>query len=155
MAGGDRRFLNPDNGGYTLFEIIVVLAISAILVAIAVPNWGSLLPNYRLNSSARQVQSELHRIKMQAVSENVGFQLVFSEGATEYTVQRDRKPWVNKPLPEGVVIVKAGTISFSPRGTAGADRVRLANTKGACTHIIVSPTGRIRICKPSGCRADC
>lgn len=155
MAGGPKPFFSSRSGGYTLLEIIVVLAISAILAAIAIPNWGSLLPTYRLNSSARQVQSELHRIKMQAVSENVGFQLVFSEGATEYTVQRDRKPWVNKPLPEGIVIGKAGTISFSPRGTAGADRVRLANTKGACTQVIVSPTGRIRICNPSGCRADC
>ncbi len=103
----------------------------------------------------RQVQSELHQIKMQAAAENTGFQIVYAEGSAAYTIQRDQKPLLSKPLPEGIVITKAGTISFSPRGTAGADRVRLRNSKGACTQVVVSPTGRIRVCNPSGCREDC
>ena len=143
------------DSGFTLLELIVALAIAAILAAIAIPNWSLLLPTYRLNSSARQVQSELHRIRMQAASENVRFQLVFSAGAADYTLERDSSPWQRKPLPEGIIIAKAGTISFSPRGTAGGDRVRLLNEKGECTQVVVSATGRVRICKLNGCNENC
>lgn len=149
------RILSSHQSGFTLLELITALAIAALLAAIAIPRWSLLLPTYRLNSSARQIQSELHRIKMQAASENVGFQLVFSEGAADYTIQRDSSPWQTKPLAEGIMIAKAGTISFSPRGTAGADRVRLLNEKGECTQVVVSATGRVRICKLKGCDENC
>ena len=55
------------------------MAMAGILAAIALPSWNKLLPSYQLDSSARQVQSELHNIKMRAAAENVGFQLVYSE----------------------------------------------------------------------------
>ncbi|MGH7774012.1 MAG: GspH/FimT family pseudopilin [Candidatus Binatia bacterium] len=155
MLRAGKRHLPFCHLGFTLLELIVALAIFSILAAIALPNWSALLPTYRLKSSARQVQSELHRIKMQAVSENVSFRLVFSEGALDYTVQRASDALATKPLPEGIVITETGTISFSPRGTAGANRVRLQNVKGECTQVVVSPTGRIRICKPSGCNEEC
>ena len=141
--------------GFTLLELIAALAVACVLAAIAIPNWSVLLPTYRLNSSARQVQSELHRIKMQAASENVGFQLVFSEGAADYTIQRDSNPWLTRPLPAGIIIAKAGTISFSPRGTAGGGRVRLLNVKGECTQVVASATGRVRVCKLNGCDGNC
>lgn len=140
---------------FSLIEIVVALAILGILAAIALPSWNRLVPSYQLDGSVRQVQSELHHIKMRAVAESVGFQLAFTAGASAYTIQRDLKAVTNKPLPEGIVITKAGIISFSPRGTAGANRVRLRNQVGQCKQVVVSATGRVRICKPSDCREDC
>jgi len=143
------------NGGFSTIELIVVMAVMGIVAAIAAPNWTSLLPNYQLNNSTRQVQSELHSIKMRAAAENIGFQFVYAQGASGYTIQRDSKTLVTKPLAEGTIIMKEGTISFSPRGTASGNRVRLRNANGACRHIVVSPTGRVRICAPNNCAEDC
>ena len=124
-------------------------------IVFKLPNWRSLMPNYALNSSTRQIQSELHSIKMRAAAENTGFQLAYLQDAGEYTIQRDSKPVQTKPIAPGTSITKAGTIWFSPRGTAGANRVRLRNAHGSCRQIVVSATGRVRICAPNSCSEDC
>jgi prepilin-type N-terminal cleavage/methylation domain-containing protein len=148
------RILGNDKG-FSMIELIVVLAVMGIVAAIAAPNWNSLLPNYALNNSTRQVQSELHNIKMRAAAENIGFQFAYAQGASGYTIQRDSKTLVTKPLAEGTTITKEGTIVFSPRGTASGNRVRLRNANGICRQVVVSQTGRVRICTPNSCAEDC
>ena len=145
----------PKIGGFTTIELVLALSIVGALTAIALPRWTSLIPNYALNSSTRQVQSELHQIKMRAAVENVGFQLSYLQGASAYTIQRDSKAVATKPLAEGTTITKDGVISFSPHGTAGANRVRLRNAAGICRQVVVGATGRIRTCAPASCTEDC
>jgi prepilin-type N-terminal cleavage/methylation domain-containing protein len=141
--------------GFSVIELIVAVALAGILAAIALPSWNKLLPSYHLDASLRQFQSELHNIKMRAVAENVSFQLAYSNGAADYAIQRASAVLVTKPLPPGITVTNAGTISFSPRGTASANRIRLRSSDGICKQVVVSPTGRIRICKPSDCSGDC
>jgi len=145
---------NP-RGGFSIIELLAGVAVMGILAAIALPNWRALFPGYALNNSTRQIQSELHYLKMRAAAENIGFQLAYLKDASGYTIQRDSKALVTKPLADGTKITKAGTISLSPRGTAGANRVRLSNTDGKCRQIVVSATGRVRVCTPSSCSLDC
>jgi prepilin-type N-terminal cleavage/methylation domain-containing protein len=147
--------ISVNDKGFSMIELVVVLAVMGIVAAIAAPNWNSLLPNYALNNSTRQVQSELHNIKMRAAAENIGFQFAYTQGANAYTIQRDSKTLVTKPLAEGTTITKEGTISFSPRGTASGNRVRLRNANGTCSQVVVSQTGRVRICTPNNCAEDC
>lgn len=141
--------------GFSLFELIAAVALAGILATIAIPNWNKLLPAYQLDSSARQIHSELYSIKMRAAAENVGFQLVYSDEAAVYSVKRDSAVLVTKPLPAGVIVTNTGVISFSPRGTASANRIRLRSSDGTCKHVVVSPTGRVRICKPNDCNGEC
>jgi type IV fimbrial biogenesis protein FimT len=141
--------------GFSLLEIMLALVVMGIVAAIALPSWNRLEPSYRLNSSARQLQSELHQVKMRAAAQNVSFQLSYGEGAAEYTIQNPPHPAVGKPLPQGVTITKAGTITFSPRGTAAGNRVRLQTADGLCKQVVVSPTGRVRICRPDDCVEEC
>ncbi len=141
--------------GFSILEMAATLLLMAILAAIAAPHWSKLFPSYRLDSSTRQLKSELHSLKMRAASENASFQLQYVSGAADYAIQRDDAVLLRKTLPEGVVITKAGNVSFFPRGTASGNHIRLRNSDGACKQVVVSGTGRIRICKPASCATDC
>ena len=143
------------NDGFSTIELLTGVAIMGMVAAIALPNWRGWVSHYSLNNSTRQVQSELHEIKMRAAAENVSFQLAYSQSANAYTIQRDGKTLVSKPLADGTTIAKAGTIAFSPRGTASANRVRLSGADAKCRQIVVSATGRVRVCTPINCSMDC
>jgi prepilin-type N-terminal cleavage/methylation domain-containing protein len=147
--------------GFTLLELIVVMAIFSVLMAIGVPTWIVLLPTYSLSSAARQVQSELHRIKMQAVAENVTFRLAFSNVADSYTIQRvgaSTTQHGTKPLPGGIDVKRAITLGFTSLGTAspgGGGTVRLCNSQGVGTNVVLNSTGRVRVCRTSACDGTC
>ena len=142
--------------GFSTIELVVVVALTGAIAAIALPNWNRFLKSYHLNNSARQIQSELHTLKSRAAAENVNFQLIYAAGARGYTIQRDSIAIVTKPLAEGTTIAKAGKVTFSPRGTAAANRLRLLDDgQGACRQIVVSATGRVRSCTPNSCAEDC
>jgi len=149
--------------GFTLFELIFALTILGILSAIAVPNWGTLLFTYRLNSAARQIHAELSRVKSWAVAENTSFRLVFSVAG--YGIERDdgtryESTGESRPLPEGVDVrsTTTPTLGFTARGTATpgtGGTVKLCNSKDKGKNVVVSSTGRIRICNPVSCNGTC
>ena len=150
-----RLILLRRRDGFTLTEILVAMAIMSILAAIAIPNWGTLLPTYALNSSARQVQSELHKLKSRAVAENANFRLVFSTTSYSYSIEKYsgtsyQAAGENKPLPVGITLVGTSdtTLGFTSRGTSidTSDKtVKLCNIKSAGKNVVLSDTGRIRI----------
>jgi Tfp pilus assembly protein FimT len=138
---------------FTLLDMIIALALLGILAAIAVPNLAGQLPTYRLNTAARQVQSELHRIKSQAVARNADFRAVFVPPSS-YRIEKKtgtaayEPTGENKTLPEGIFYGKVGAanISFTPRGTSTTGTIKLCNSRHEGKNLIVfGGTGRIRI----------
>ena len=137
---------------FTLLDLITGLAICGVLAAIAVPNWASLLPTYRLNSAVRQLQSELHRVKSQAVARSAHLRVVFL-APSAYRIERKdgaayRSTGEQKTLPAGITFSgnSTGAIGFAPRGTADGGTITLCNDKREGKNIVVSgSTGRVRI----------
>jgi prepilin-type N-terminal cleavage/methylation domain-containing protein len=140
--------------GFSVIELIAALAIVGLLSVIALPGWNRLQLSFRLSSSTRLVHSELQSLRIRSAAENASFRLAYAAGATNIEIQRDGETWAIKPLPTGVSITKAGSIAFSPRGTASANRVRLSSREGSCQQVVVSATGRVRTCK-TACGSDC
>ena len=150
-ATGAREALFRDSA-FTLLDLITGLAICGALAAIAVPNWASQLPTYRLNSAARQLQSELHRVKSQAVARSAHLRVVFVVPSA-YRIERKegaayRSTGEQKALPEGITFGDGNVrpIGFAPRGTADSATITLCNDKREGKNIIVSgSTGRVRV----------
>jgi len=87
------------NNGFTLLESMIVICIFGILMAIAIPSFSVMLPNYRLKSAAQDMYSNLQLAKMTAIKENSYVSVTFNTSTSplqiggieyDYIVFRDK-----------------------------------------------------------------
>ena len=152
--------------GFTLIEMMIVIAILAVFAGIAVPNFLSYMPKHRLNGAARQVMGDLMAARMKAVKENNRFR-VFFPGNTlgdglglsnnQYKIldddnnddNEDPGEWTNTKNIQSeysdVTLSANNNPIFYPRGTASSlPTITLTNSAGS-KKITVAITGCVKI----------
>ena len=143
-------------GGFSLFELLIVIAVIAVVSAIVTPNIISWRSSAKLRGAAGNLKGDLEMSKARAVRERTPVTVTFT--ATNYQVtftDKDGNPRTlrNRKLPAGVRVDLDSTgfglmgdkTQFNGRGLPVAGSAWLVNTKGDQKRIIVSTLGRIRI----------
>ena len=141
--------------GFTLVEMMIVIAVLAIIAAIAAPHFQTYMAQRRLNGAARLVMTDLMDARMKAVSENNQFKVFFldthqykvlddeNNNGTEDTGETSVTKDIQTNYP-GVTLSASAHPIFYPRGTAWGTTVTLTNTSGSKS-VSVSTAGRVKI----------
>jgi prepilin-type N-terminal cleavage/methylation domain-containing protein len=105
-AGGEFGLLNVrgrkpcprKHAGFTLLEVIVVIAISFGLTSMAILQFRSLLPGMRANAAMNQVVSQLRVARDTAIAQRRNVQILFP-GPNQIQLQRFEQPTGVTPFP--------------------------------------------------------
>lgn len=155
--------------GFTLIEMIIVVALIGILTAVAVPSIIQMRNSMNYRGASRDVASILRNARSLAISENREYQVDIDTANRQYRLRRgDRvsgsanwtviKDYV--ALPAGVTIATSeptsfffrpnGAVAFNPDtdgDSTNDETISIRDTGGTTKHTItISPTtGRIRV----------
>ncbi len=80
------RRLAQTESGFTMIEMLVVVAIISVMVGIAVPNFVDWLPDYRLKKPAKELFSNMQLAKLNAIKQNTDWAIVFDSGENKYYI---------------------------------------------------------------------
>lgn len=144
--------------GFSLIEIMVVVAIVALAATIAVPNLIAWRTNLRLGSAVGELRTDLLSAKTLAAKENTTVTVQFYPATGSYSIKHTNlngNPVVVKAtlLPPGVSIdptdpeytMGGSKTSFSSRGGADSGTMVFANSEGKKRKISVSSLGKITL----------
>ena len=138
------------NSGYTLVEVLTVIAIIAIVAGIVLPNVVAWLPKYRLSSGAEEIQSTLQLARLGAIKENTSATVTFNTVNHSFSALVDDRMIKSGKMPAGIVIdsvtTPASEVEFNSRGlvTNGGD-ILVKNNQGATKTIRVNIVGNASI----------
>jgi prepilin-type N-terminal cleavage/methylation domain-containing protein len=120
--------------GYTLFELVLVLAILVVVMALAYPSVEAMYGGYRLRAGVDQVRAVWAEARARALEEGRGYRFTLGPDGTSFKVAPDSAEFwgggapaetsasATPPLVRDEVLPKRVHITASQAPSAGAER---------------------------------
>jgi prepilin-type N-terminal cleavage/methylation domain-containing protein len=152
---------NHASKGFSLVELIIVIAIIAIVAGIAIPGFKQYTKSSNFRTAVNDIAADIQKAKSLAVSQSFSsYRLTFDTGANSYslirtdtnvTVWPPKKPSDFEP---GIELTSANFsgspfIVFHSRGTTTIGNIKLKNDAGKTAKITINITGRTYVQIPS------
>lgn len=143
------------DGGYTLLELVTVVAIMAVASALAYPSLAGLRRGQELESAAVGLTQKLRLAHWRAVVTGGRVRIApvqAVDGTWRFRMEREQgAAWVpdgeEQSIPRGTIVAVAGSAEkvFNPDGTCSLGSITLRGAKGEVYRSTLAPaTGRVR-----------
>jgi len=158
-TGRPRRPSARPSSGFTIVELMITIAIVAILLTVGIPSFRNVILNTRLTSLANEVVASVQIARSEAIKRNATVRLCASaNGTTCATTGSWEQGWIvltaagvvlrHEALQTGWKVTEAGglrELTFRPTGFGGSTaslRVCRSNPLGNAERLVaVGPTG--------------
>jgi type IV fimbrial biogenesis protein FimT len=146
--------------GLTLLEMMVALAIVALLTTLALPSFGSMVSRHRLKAAAEQLGLDLAELRLQAVQRSQPLHVSVSSGAQWcYALavaggcdcrvpQGCQLKTVRAQDHPGVTLLLGQDLRIDPQPGRDSGSMLLQGSDGARLRVGLSPLGRPKVCAP-------
>ncbi len=140
-----------DERGFSLIELIIVMAILGVLLGIAAYSWSRYVENARLKTAVREVMVDLEFARERAKTENVTYTVTFTDRSPTYTISNGTTTQTKSLSAIGTNIAVESTsftgnqVKFFPRGTVTMGNIVIKNQRGSTGTITINITGRMYV----------
>lgn len=137
------------SSGFSLPELMIVIAIIGIIAALAVPSYQDILERNRLKQAVESLADDLKFARTEAIKRSANVTLTLAAGWS-YTITSagNTLKTVQGSQFQGISLDAADSVTFSfKRGTASAMGSTLSSAHYDA-RVIVADVGRVRICTP-------
>jgi prepilin-type N-terminal cleavage/methylation domain-containing protein len=127
------RIHSGERNGFSLLELMVVLTLTGLLIAIAIPTITTYMRTARLSGASNTLEADLHFAHAHANAERKTFQILFSAGS--YVVKRvsPAATILTREMPKGVACAASDTATFYAWGLSDPVMIRMADASHADT----------------------
>jgi prepilin-type N-terminal cleavage/methylation domain-containing protein len=114
--GGNKVLPGRNDGGFSLAEILVVLAVIAVVLLAVLPNFGDFARAWKIRSEADDMQAKIRGVRQMAVSMHQPLTITFTPAPTNTFsyFHPIKKTTVTITLPGGMTMTTNPTSSFAP-----------------------------------------
>ena len=147
----------PSLPGFTIIELVIVLAILAILAMLAIPGMQTWIANSKVRTVAESLQNDLRAAQNEAVkrSRQVAFVLTSATPSVSATPSSSGKNWYTDVLPitsgtETITNVRTNSIGSQYNTTIAAK-----NAGTAISMLCFNSEGRLAANSATGLGANC
>ena len=154
--------------GFTLIELILVMAILLVLASVVAPRFSDFVPSLRVDRTARTLLAWMKKARADAALTGARQRLVFDLEARSWWLESQADPlreperfeirtgvWGEEPLPAGVSLGSMDglesedglfRLEFRPDGTVADASIQVSNDRGDLRVVrITGATGRVTI----------
>ncbi len=161
--------------GFTLVELMIGLAVLALLATLAVPSMGSALQRQRLRAAAEHLAADLTEARFEATRRGQALHVLPRSGPQWcWAVARQPDCGCEAPPAEedsascqlsrssqsdhaGVKLLQAQAVELTPQGTAGGpagahtavQAALFEGAPGSRLQVVITALGRARVCTPA------